>query len=125
MIVKRFKYNNFKCFIRLIKNTLLSFDASYYCGYVIVPDKLDTSDIKVHGRITYEESLEGFIKDFYSELCNSIVVEDAQNFKVIGFDCAHYGDDVEKCSEVFVTTELINICKQLKEKQYEISRCVY
>lgn len=75
----------------------------HLCGYVFIPnhsllmqvppDVLER-EIEVHGGITFDE-----------------VFDDC---RVLGFDCAHYGDSQEKMNVDFVKRELENIGTQLR-----------
>jgi len=80
------------------------------CGYVKVPEKHpfyekhydwihENYDVEVHGGLTYSEKKIGS--------CN-----DSGWF--IGFDCAHYGDTIERCTEYYVKRECINLINQMK-----------
>lgn len=98
---------------------LLVRDGSHHCGYVEVPGAIlhldfegwgdNLSDISVHGGVSYQGKPEW-----------------SGGKKVIGFDCAHYGD-LLKCPEKYKGTgmEHVSMYKEgvWRDEDYCVNEC--
>ena len=84
-------------------------------GYVVIPEghpyygkHYDDIPVVVHGGLTFSE----FAKDLdWKELS----MEDLDSGYVVGFDTAHYGDNIINCDENFVVQETLRLKKQLED----------
>lgn len=86
-------------------------------GYVVIPEghKLhgehyDKIDVDVHGGLTYSDEL---TEDRRNKMFPDIEDEHIGGW-VVGFDCAHFGDDLETCPKSFVEQETENLKTQLE-----------
>jgi hypothetical protein len=86
-------------FIREI-TWLGSIETGWGNGYVAVPKEhplygkdYNNIDIDAHGGLTYASD--------YSDW----MPKEVEGMWIIGFDCAHYGDDLETCPKEFVEAE--------------------
>jgi len=92
---KRFSHEGFQCEIHMIR--------SHRCGYVKLPKDhiaaliglYDDIPVSVHGGLTYGE-VEG-------------------KYFVVGFDCGHANDTLEKWTVEAVTEEVKRLAEQLKK----------
>lgn len=84
-------------------------------GYVLVPeghplfgmhyDKIsDEYGIHAHGGLTYASLITEKSTKFLPEHIGMYA---------IGFDCAHYGDNLSNCPESFVDSEILNLLEQI------------
>lgn len=64
-------------------------------------------DVDIHGGLTFSDS---------SNECDwpEIPEECKKDHWIVGFDCAHYGDDSETCPQEFVEQEAANLAEQLQ-----------
>ena len=116
-----FEYKGYQC--RILKQSwsgkenyflmgMDSYSTSYYCGYVAVPKEhpfcqkncLDLAlSLSVHGGITFGQMITP----------KSQILNDLEGEFVIGFDCKHFGDTIEKCNSEYVRKELESLVDQL------------
>ena len=116
-----FEYKGYQC--RILKQSwsgkenyflmgMDSYSTSYYCGYVAVPKEhpfcqkncLDLAlSLSVHGGITFSQMITP----------KSQILNDLEGEFVIGFDCKHFGDTIEKCNAEYVRKELESLVDQL------------
>ena len=116
-----FEYKGYQC--RILKQSwsgkenyflmgMDSYSTSYYCGYVAVPKEhpfcqkncLDLAlSLSVHGGITFSQMITP----------KSQILNDLEGEFVIGFDCKHFGDTIEKCNAEYVKRELERLVDQL------------
>ena len=116
-----FEYKGYQC--RILKqswfgkdNYLLTgqstYSTSYYSGYVVIPEghpfyQMDYSDLglslSVHGGITFGQTI----------ILRGTILSDLVGKFVIGFDCGHLGDTIEKCNVEYVRKELESLVDQL------------
>lgn len=116
-----FEYKGYQC--RILKQSwsgkenyflmgMDSYSTSYYCGYVAVPkghpfcqkNCLDLAlSLSVHGGITFSQMITP----------KSQILNDLEGEFVIGFDCKHFGDTIEKCNAEYVKRELERLVDQL------------
>ena len=116
-----FEYKGYQC--RILKqswfgkdNYLLTgqstYSTSYYSGYVVIPQghpfyQMDYSDLgsllSVHGGITFGQTI----------IPGAAILSDLVGKFVIGFDCGHLGDTIEKCNVEYVRKELESLVGQL------------
>ena len=116
-----FEYKGYQC--RILKqswfgkdNYLLTgqsiYSTSYYSGYVVIPEddpfyQMDYSDLasllSVHGGITFGQTI----------IPRAAILSDLVGEFVIGFDCGHLGDTIEKCNVEYVKRELERLVDQL------------
>lgn len=114
-----FEYKGYQC--RILKqswfgkdNYLLTgqstYSTSYYSGYVVIPEghpfyQMDYFDIpvEVHGGITFGQTI----------IPGAAILSDLVGKFVIGFDCGHLGDTIEKCNVEYVKRELERLVDQL------------
>ncbi len=114
-----FEYKGYQC--RILKqswfgkdNYLLTgqstYSTSYYSGYVVIPQghpfyQMDYFDIpvEVHGGITFGQTI----------ILGAAILSDLVGKFVIGFDCGHLGDTIEKCNVEYVKRELERLVDQL------------
>ena len=116
-----FEYKGYQC--RILKQSwsgkenyflmgMDSYSTSYYCGYVAVPKEhpfcqkncLDLPlSLSVHGGITFSQMITP----------KSQILNDLEGEFVIGFDCKHFGDTIEKCNAEYVRKELESLVDQL------------
>lgn len=116
-----FEYKGYQC--RILKQSwsgkenyflmgMDSYSTSYYCGYVAVPkehpfcqkNRLDLAlSLSVHRRITFSQMITP----------KSQILNDLEGEFVIGFDCKHFGDTIEKCNAEYVRKELELLVDQL------------
>ena len=116
-----FEYKGYQC--RILKQSwsgkenyflmgMDSYSTSYYCGYVAVPKEhpfcqkncLDLAlSLSVHGGITFSQMITP----------KSQILNDLEGEFVIGFDCKHFGDTIEKCNSEYVRKELESLVDQL------------
>lgn len=116
-----FEYKGYQC--RILKqswfgkdNYLLTgqstYSTSYYSGYVVIPQghpfyQMDYSDfgslLSVHGGITFGQTI----------IPGAAILSDLVGKFVIGFDCGHLGDTIEKCNVEYVKRELERLVDQL------------
>ena len=116
-----FEYKGYQC--RILKQSwsgkenyflmgMDSYSTSYYCGYVAVPkghpfsqkNRLDLAlSLSVHGGITFSQMITP----------KSQILNDLEGEFVIGFDCKHFGDTIEKCNAEYVRKELESLVDQL------------
>lgn len=102
-----------KSFIKRI-TWLRGMETGWGNGYVIIPEghpmhgkNYDDIDVDVHGGLTFGES---------AKSCNweEISDEDKAGW-VVGFDTAHYMDNLTTCPESFVLEETERLKQQLLE----------
>ena len=118
-----FEYKGYQC--RILKQSwsgkenyflmgMDSYSTSYYCGYVVVPQEhpfyqMDYSDLRsllsVHRGITFGQTI----------ILRGTILSDLVGEFVIGFDCGHLGDTIEKCNVEYVRKELESLVAQLIE----------
>ena len=118
-----FEYKGYQC--RILKQSwsgkenyflmgMDSYSTSYYCGYVAVPkehpfcqkNRLDLAlSLSVHRGITFSQMITP----------KSQILNDLEGEFVIGFDCKHFGDTIEKCNSEYVRKELESLVAQLIE----------
>ena len=114
-----FEYKGYQC--RILKqswfgkdNYLLTgqstYSTSYYSGYVVIPQghpfyQMDYFDIsvEVHGGLTFGQTI----------IPGAGILSDLVGKFVIGFDCGHLGDTIEKCNVEYVKRELQRLVAQL------------
>jgi len=116
-----FEYKGYQC--RILKQSwsgkenyflmgMDSYSTSYYCGYVAVPkehpfcqkNRLDIAlSLSVHREITFSQMITS----------KSQILNDLEGEFVIGFDCKHFGDTIEKCNAEYVRKELESLVDQL------------
>ena len=116
-----FEYKGYQC--RILKQSwsgkenyflmgMDSYSTSYYCGYVAVPkehpfcqkNRLDLAlSLSVHRGITFSQMITS----------KSQILNDLEGEFVIGFDCKHFGDTIEKCNAEYVRKELESLVDQL------------
>lgn len=116
-----FEYKGYQC--RILKQSwsgkenyflmgMDSYSTSYYCGYVAVPKEhpfcqkncLDLAlSLSVHGGITFSQMITP----------KSQILNDLEGEFVIGVDCKHFGDTIEKCNSEYVRKELESLVDQL------------
>jgi hypothetical protein len=114
-----FEYKGYQC--RILKqswfgkdNYLLTgqsiYSTSYYSGYVVIPEghpfyQMDYFDIpvEVHGGLTFGQTI----------IPGAAILSDLVGKFVIGFDCGHLGDTIEKCNVEYVKRELERLVDQL------------
>jgi len=116
-----FEYKGYQC--RILKQSwsgkenyflmgMDSYSTSYYCGYVAVPkehpfcqkNRLDLAlSLSVHRGITFSQMITP----------KSQILNDLEGEFVIGFDCKHFGDTIEKCNSEYVKRELESLVDQL------------
>lgn len=116
-----FEYKGYQC--RILKQSwsgkenyflmgMDSYSTSYYCGYVAVPkghpfsqkNRLDLAlSLSVHRGITFSQMITP----------KSQILNDLEGEFVIGFDCKHFGDTIEKCNAEYVRKELKSLVDQL------------
>lgn len=116
-----FEYKGYQC--RILKQSwsgkenyflmgMDSYSTSYYCGYVAVPkehpfcqkNRLDLAlSLSVHRGITFSQMITP----------KSQILNDLEGEFVIGFDCKHFGDTIEKCNAEYVRKELELLVDQL------------
>ena len=116
-----FEYKGYQC--RILKQSwsgkenyflmgMDSYSTSYYCGYVAVPkehpfcqkNRLDLAlSLSVHRGITFSQMITS----------KSQILNDLEGEFVIGFDCKHFGDTIEKCNSEYVRKELESLVDQL------------
>ena len=116
-----FEYKDYQC--RILKQSwsgkenyfligMDSYSTSYYCGYVAVPqelpfcqkNRLDIAlSLSVHRGITFSQMITS----------KSQILNDLEGEFVIGFDCKHFGDTIEKCDAEYVRKELERLVDQL------------
>ena len=116
-----FEYKGYQC--RILKQSwsgkenyflmgMDSYSPSYYCGYVVVPkehpfcqkNRLDLAlSLSVHRGITFSQMITP----------KSQILNDLEGEFVIGFDCKHFGDTIEKCNVEYVKRELERLVDQL------------
>ena len=116
-----FEYKGYQC--RILKQSwsgkenyflmgMDSYSTSYYCGYVAVPkehpfcqkNRLDIAlSLSVHRGITFSQMITS----------KSQILNDLEGEFVIGFDCKHFGDIIEKCNAEYVRKELESLVDQL------------
>ena len=116
-----FEYKGYQC--RILKQSwsgkenyflmgMDSYSTSYYCGYVAVPkehpfcqkNRLDLAlSLSVHRGITFSQMITS----------ESQILNDLEGEFVIGFDCKHFGDTIEKCNAEYVRKELESLVDQL------------
>ena len=116
-----FEYKGYQC--RILKQSwsgkenyflmgMDSYSTSYYCGYVAVPkehpfcqkNRLDLAlSLSVHRGITFSQMITP----------KSQILNDLEGEFVIGFDCKHFGDTIEKCNAEYVRKELESLVDQL------------
>ena len=118
-----FEYKGYQC--RILKQSwsgkenyflmgMDSYSTSYYCGYVAVPkehpfcqkNRLDLAlSLSVHRGITFSQMITS----------KSQILNDLEGEFVIGFDCKHFGDTIEKCNAEYVRKELDQLIKAAKK----------
>ena len=83
-------------------------------GYVVIPKghKLhgkdyDNIDVDVHGGLTFAANSD--------ELDWEELIEEDKGGYVVGFDCAHAGDNSENCPKRYVEKEAENLKEQLEK----------
>lgn len=83
-------------------------------GYVAVPPKhpwhgkdYDSINIDIHGGLTFAASATGIR---WPEVPNNI-----DDYWIVGFDCAHYGDNLSTCPKEFVETETQKLLQKAKK----------
>ena len=116
-----FEYKGYQC--RILKQSwsgkenyflmgMDSYSTSYYCGYVAVPkehpfyqkNRLDIAlSLSVHRGITFSQMITS----------KSQILNDLEGEFVIGFDCKHFGDTIEKCNAEYMRKELESLVDQL------------
>ena len=116
-----FEYKGYQC--RILKQSwsgkenyflmgMDSYSTSYYCGYVAVPkehpfcqkNRLDIAlSLSVHRGITFSQMITS----------KGQILNDLEGEFVIGFDCKHFGDTIEKCNAEYVKRELERLVDQL------------
>ena len=114
-----FEYKGYQC--KILKhswfgkdNYLLTgqstYSTFYYSGYVVIPEghpfyQMDYSDIpvEVHGGLTFGQTI----------ILRGTNLSDLVGKFVIGFDCGHLGDTIEKCNVEYVKRELERLVDQL------------
>ena len=116
-----FEYKGYQC--RILKQSwsgkenyflmgMDSYSTSYYCGYVAVPkehpfcqkNRLDLAlSLSVHRGITFSQMITP----------KSQILNDLEGEFVIGFDCKHFGDTIEKCNSEYVKRELESLVDRL------------
>lgn len=111
-IVKEFiTEEGYKALVRHIKTDFptdftpdFSIQTEWYCGYVGIPTNhpffeknYDEIDISVHGGLTFSDYMDGIW--------------------FIGFDCAHVGDNIKIQDIDYVTKEIENMSKQIKDAE--------
>lgn len=97
------------------------FDCGYAHGYVAVPKTHPwfgksyvgeiENQIEVHGGITFSGKF---------PISNDLImIEEGDKLPednwVFGFDTAHYGDNLDNCSEVFCISETLKLKEQLEK----------
>ena len=114
-----FEYKGYQC--KILKhswfgkdNYLLTgqstYSTFYYSGYVVIPQghpfyQMDYSDIpvEVHGGLTFGQTI----------ILRGTILSDLVGKFVIGFECGHLGDTIEKCNVEYVKKELQRLVAQL------------
>lgn len=116
-----FEYKGYQC--RILKQSWFgkenhfltgqsTYSTSYYSGYVVIPEghpfyQMDYSDLgsllSVHGGITFGQTI----------IPGAAILSDLVGKFVIGFDCGHLGDTIEKCNVEYVKRELQRLVAQL------------
>ena len=114
-----FEYKGYQC--KILKhswfgkdNYLLTgqstYSTFYYSGYVVIPEghpfyQMDYSDIpvEVHGGLTFGQTI----------ILRGTNLSDLVGKFVIGFECGHLGDTIEKCNVEYVKRELERLVDQL------------
>ena len=108
---------------RLMRETYSDF--GWGNGYVLLPHNhplydvhYDDISVNVHGGLTFSERFDSenfleWIKDL--DFHGDVTLENYQKFEgywMIGFDTAHYGDDLISCSEHYVVNETEDLLEQ-------------
>jgi len=103
MIPKIVLIDSYRGYNFFIKKRTLAHIGSYFCGYVKIlkdkfPDDTDwrNKELSVHGGITFAQNDD----------------EDSDKF-VIGFDCAHFRDTIQKCNLEYVIKECKSLIDQI------------
>ena len=116
-----FEYKGYQC--RILKQSWFgkdnyfltgqsTYSTSYYSGYVVIPKghpfyQMDYSDfgslLSVHRGITFGQTV----------ILTGTILSDLVGKFVIGFDCGHLGDTIEKCNVEYVRKELERLVDQL------------
>lgn len=102
-----------------------SLETGWGNGYVLIPNKHpfynlyhDDIDISIHGGLTYSKLFnpEKYLKCFNEYDYDGDVTLDNINmfndYWIIGFDTAHYGDNEINCTKEFVMRESKNLLNQ-------------
>ena len=115
------------------------FEVGWGNGYVLVPSNhpfynvdYDNISVHVHGGLTFGQKfnsnrfLEWISKN---EILGDVTIENYKKFEdywMIGFDTAHYGDDIYKCSKEYVIKETNDLLEQCLDESikgiYEYKR---
>lgn len=109
-----------------LRKWLSAADVGWGNGYILIPKNhpfykihYDDIHINIHGGLTFSDEFnsENFLKWINNrELVGDVTLENFDKFEgywIIGFDCAHFGDNSFNCSKEYVieeTNDLLEKC---------------
>ena len=113
----------------------LKYEFGWGNGYVLLPPShpyfglhYDNIDVDIHGGLTLSQSFDAntFLEWTEGlEIDGNITRKNYQNFDgywMIGFDTAHYGDDMIRCSKEYVLEETKSLLDQCNKEFKRLRR---
>lgn len=94
-----------------------SMETGWGNGYVVLPKghkyhgkHYDDIDVDIHGGLTFSEEVNEEILEHWG----SLLTKEDIGCWIIGFDCAHYGDNLITCPKEYVQAEADRLLEQCK-----------